>query len=151
LLAEGPLVVTFYRGVWCPYCNLELEALDCIRAEINTRGASLIAISQQTVASNRKCRQCNRISFPILSDQRGELAKAFGIRWTVPPELREVYKELGSDLTLFNGDDSWTLPMPARYVIDRDGVIAYSEINPDYTHRPEPSSILPVLNELHRV
>jgi len=148
LLAKGPLVVSFYRGVWCPYCNLELQALQDTLPEIIARGASLIAISPQTAPNSRKSERDNKLSFPILSDVRSEVADAFGIRFALPAELVALYKSFKNDLPTFNDDPSWVLPMPARYVIGRDGVIAYAEVNPDYTHRPDPSELLPVLDRL---
>ncbi len=147
-LAQGPLVVTFYRGVWCPYCNLELAALEAARADIEARGGSLVAISQQTPVNSRKSQRQNQLGFPILSDHGGEVGARFGVRWTAPDYLREVHRAVGADLTQFNGEDSWTLPMPARYVIGQDGVIAYAEVNADYTRRPEPADLLPVLDRL---
>jgi peroxiredoxin len=150
LLAKGPLVVTFYRGVWCPYCNFDLSALEAVRAEIEARGASLVAVSQQTQPNSRKSQRQNGLGFPILGDKGGEIGARFGVRWTAPDYLREVHKAVGADLTQFNGEDSWTLPMPARYVIGQDGVIAYAEVNADYTRRPEPSAILPVLDRLRQ-
>ena len=86
--------------------------------------------------------------FPILSDNGGDVGAAFGLRWVVPEEMREVHRNLGGPLPTFNGENSWTLPMPARYVIGRDGVIAYAEVNPDYTKRPEPDALFPVLDRL---
>lgn len=150
LLGRGPLVVTFYRGVWCPYCNLDLKALESARAEIEMRGANLVAISQQTGPNSRKSQRQNELGFPILADHGGDVGAQFGIRWTLPDYLREIHKALGADLTQFNGEESWTLPMPARYVIGRDGVIAYAEVNADYTRRPEPSDIFPILDRLRR-
>lgn len=150
LLAKGPLVVTFYRGAWCPYCNLDLQALEEARPEIEGRGASLVAVSQQTAANSRKSQQSNNLGFPIVGDKGGELAAKFRIRWRLPEDLQTIYKQLGADLAAFNGEDSWTLPMPARYVIGRDGVIAYAEVNPDYTRRPEPSDVFLVLDRLKR-
>src|ERR1700727_321595 len=90
LLAKGPLVVTFYRGVWCPYCNLELQALQATLPEIAARGASLVAISPQTAANSRKSQRDNKLSFPILIDRGGEIAGAFSIRWNVQEYLKEV-------------------------------------------------------------
>jgi peroxiredoxin len=148
LLARGPLVLTFYRGVWCPYCNFDLQALEEARGEIEARGATLVALSEQTPANSRKSQRQNALGFPILSDHGGELAAAFGLRWTLPAYLQATHTQLGADLTVFNGEDSWTLPMPARYVIGKDGVIAYAEVNADYTRRPEPSDIFPVLERL---
>ncbi|AUG54440.1 peroxiredoxin-like family protein [Thalassospira marina] len=148
LLKQGPLVVTFYRGVWCPYCNLDLEAQEEARAELEARGASLVAISQQNAVNSRKSHRQNNLGFPILVDQGGETGAAFGVRWNLPDYLQAVHKKLGADLTAFNGEDSWTLPMPARYVIDQNGIIAYAEVNADYTKRPEPSDLFAVLDQL---
>lgn len=148
LLGRGPLVVTFYRGVWCPYCNFDLQALEAARPAIEARGARLIAISQQTAPNSRKSQRQNKLGYPILSDKGGVVAAQFGIRWTTPEYLRPIHRQVGADLTQFNGEDSWTLPMPARYVIGQDGLIAYAEINPDYTRRPEPIDLIPVLERL---
>ena len=148
LLAKGPLVLTFYRGVWCPYCNLELQALEEVADDIRSRGASLLAISQQGASSSRKSKRDNKLSYPILTDQGGDLADRFGLRWTLQPYVLEFFKMFQVDLPKIHNDDKWTLPMPARYVIDSDGTIAYAEVNPDYTRRPEPSDLFPVLDQL---
>src|SRR6201994_3972504 len=131
LLARGPLVLSFYRGVWCPYCNLELQALQAQLADITARGASLVAISPQTATNSRKSQRDNKLDFPILSDVRSEVANAFGIRFALPDYLAEVYKTFGNNLPAINDDPAWVLPMPARCVIGTGGVIAYSEVNPD--------------------
>jgi len=146
LLKRGPLVVSFYRGVWCPYCNMELQALEAAKPEFEKRGASLVAISPQTPPNSRKSVRQNGLSFPILSDTQGDVGAAFGLRFQLPDYLIELYKGLKNDLPTFNDDPSWTLPMPARYVIDRDGTILYAEVNPDYTRRPEPEELLPALD-----
>jgi peroxiredoxin len=151
LLAKGPLVVTFYRGVWCPYCNMDLQAIEAAAEEIRGFGASLVAISQQTPANSRKSQAQNKLSFPILADHGGNVADAFGLRWNLGPDLIAVQKKLGADLSVFNGEGSWTLPMPARYVIARDGKIAYAEVNPDYTRRPDPSELMPTLKGLRQL
>lgn len=143
-------MVTFYRGAWCPYCNFDLSALEQARAEIEARGATLVAISQQTPVNSRKSQRQNGLGFPILSDNGGEVGAGFGVRWTAPEYLREAHRARGADLTQFNGDDSWTLPMPVGYVIGQDGVIAYAEVNADYTRRPEPTALFAVLDQLRR-
>jgi peroxiredoxin len=148
LLAKGPLVLSFYRGVWCPYCNMELQALQAELAAIEARGASLVAISPQTAPNSRRSQRENKLGFPILTDAKAEVANAFGIRFALPNYLVEVYKGFKNDLPLVNDDPSWVLPMPARYVIGTDGIIAYAEINPDYTQRPDPSELLPVLDRM---
>jgi peroxiredoxin len=148
LLARGPLVLTFYRGIWCPYCNMDLQAIEAAADEIRALGASLVAISPQTAPNRRKSERENELSFPILSDHGNAVADEFGLRYRLPDELIAVYKSFGNDLTIGNGEDSWTLPMPARYVIGTDGVVAYAEVNPDYTRRPDPSELLPPLQRL---
>ena len=145
LLADGPLIVSFYRGVWCPYCNLELQALQEALPKFREFGANVVAISPQTASNSRKSIRTNGLEFPILSDAHNNVAAAFGLRFTLPHYLVDLYKQLKNDLPAFNGDDSWTLPMPARYVIARDGTIVYAEVNPDYTLRPEPSDMIPSL------
>ncbi len=148
LLAKGPVVVSFYRGVWCPYCNIELKALEAAVGEIRARGASLVAISMQGAADSRKSQRDNKLSFPILTDKQGELAAKFGIRWTLQDYVIEYHKVFGVELPKIHDDGQWNLPMPARYVIDRDGSVAYAEVSPDYTRRPDPSELLPVLDRL---
>jgi peroxiredoxin len=150
LLGRGPLVISFYRGVWCPYCNLELKALEAARKDIEARGASLVAVSMQTAANSRKTSRENELRFPILVDAGGLVAEQFGLRYNLSSPTIQLYKTLGNDLQIINGEDSWALPMPGRYVIGRDGVVAHAEINPDYTQRPEPSDLLPILDHLRR-
>jgi peroxiredoxin len=148
LLAKGPLVISFYRGVWCPYCNLELQALQAASSEIEARGASVVAISPQTRPNSRKSQRHNKLTFPILSDEKSRVAAAFGLRFSLPDYLVELYKGFKNDLPAINDDPTWVLPMPARYVIGTDANIAYAEVNPDYTERPDPCELLPVLDRL---
>lgn len=102
----------------------------------------------QTPANGRKSQRDNKLGFPILSDAGTAVAAAFGLRFALPDDLIEVYRQFGNDLPKINDDPAWVLPMPARYVIGTDGVIAYAEVNPDYTRRPDPSELLPVLDRL---
>jgi peroxiredoxin len=145
LLAQGPLVVSFYRGVWCPYCNLELQALQQALPKFRELGASVVAISPQTASNSRQSVRTNTLEFPILSDAHNSVAAAFGLRFELPDYLVELYRKLKSDLPAFNGDSSWTLPIPARYLIAPDRTILYTEVNPDYTQRPEPSDMFAAL------
>ena len=147
-LRSGPLVLTFYRGVWCPFCNMELEALAAALPQISAAGARLVAISPQTPANSRKTERASPLGFPILHDPGGAVAAAFGVRFALPDYLAAYYKELGIDLSLINADDSWTLPMPARYVIAPDGVIRYAQVNPDYTQRPDPQEMMASLRAI---
>jgi len=148
LLADGPAVLTFYRGVWCPYCNIELKALEGVAEDIKSRGASLVAISMQGAEDSRKSQSDNSLSYPILTDQNGELSEKLGIRWALQDYVKEFFKMFKVELPTIHGDGEWNLPMPARYVIAQDGTIAYAEVNPDYTQRPEPSDLFPVLDKL---
>ncbi|WP_062018346.1 peroxiredoxin-like family protein [Aureimonas sp. AU4] len=145
LLAKGPLVISFYRGVWCPYCNMELQALQDALPSFDALGASLVAVSPQTAANSRKSVTKNALGFPILVDPHNDVAAAFGLRFALPDYLVDLYKALKNDLPAFNGDPSWTLPMPARFVIGQDETILYAEVNPDYTRRPEAADMLPAI------
>ncbi|MCF8481861.1 MAG: AhpC/TSA family protein [Rhodospirillum sp.] len=145
LLSKGPLVISFYRGVWCPYCNMELQALQEALPQFEALGAKLVAISPQNPVNSRKSVRQNNLSFPILSDPHNDVAAAFGLRFEMPDYLVDLYKSLKNDLPAFNDDPSWTLPMPSRYVVGQDGTILYAEVNPDYTRRPEPEDMLPAL------
>jgi peroxiredoxin len=147
LLARGPLIVSFYRGVWCPYCNMELQALQAALPEIRRLGARLVAISPQSGANSRKSARDNKLEFPILSDPGNTVAASFGLRFALPDYLAALYKDLKNDLPGFNGDDSWTLPMPGRFVIGANGILRYAEVNPDYTIRPQPEALFPALRE----
>jgi peroxiredoxin len=148
LLARGPLVLSFYRGVWCPYCNLELSSLQETWPQIEATGAQLVSISPQSLTNGRKAKRDKQVTFPMLSDPNGDVADAFGLRFRLPDDLIGLYTNFGVDLPMINDDPSWTLPMPARFVIRQDGVIAYAEVSPDYTRRPDPADLLPVLKRL---
>ncbi|MDR5784506.1 peroxiredoxin-like family protein [Caballeronia sp. LZ065] len=147
LLVKGPMVVTFYRGVWCPYCNIELQAINEVLPQIQAYGANVVAISPQTPVNSRKSVRTNELGFPVLSDVNGQTGMDFGLRFALPDYLVDLYKNLKNDLPAFNNDPSWTLPMPARYVIGQDGIVLYSEVNPDYTRRPDPSDMFSVLEK----
>lgn len=145
LLARGPLVISFYRGVWCPYCNIELQSLQDTLSQFEALGAKLVAISPQNAVNSRKSVRQNNLTFPILADPHNDVADQFGLRFEMQDYLIELYRSLKNDLPAFNGDQSWTLPMPARYVVGQDGIVLYAEVNPDYTRRPEPEDMLPAL------
>jgi peroxiredoxin len=147
LLAKGPLIVSFYRGAWCPYCNIELQALQAALPEYEKHGASIVAVSPQTQPNSRRAVRENGLTFPILSDTKGKVSAAFGLKFKMPEYLVEHYKNARIDLPRFNDDPEWTLPMPARYLIGQSGIILYAEVNPDYTRRPEPEELLPALKK----
>jgi peroxiredoxin len=147
LLATGPVVLSFYRGGWCPYCNLELRALQHVLPEI-TRLAKLVAVSSQTPDESLSTTENNALSFSVLSDIGSTIAKAFGIAYDLAEELRSIYVRSGHALPEKNGDDSWVLPIPATYVIDTDGIIALAFVDVDYRNRLEPAEILTALQSL---
>ena len=148
LLAKGPLVISYFRGDWCPYCNIELEALQEASDQFEAAGATLIAIAPQTADWSQKTRKKNDLTFDILVDAGNAYAKKLGTVFALPEALREIYKGFKIDLSQYNGDDSWELPMPTRLVIGQDGKVAYADINPDYTVRPEPGETLEAVKKL---
>ncbi|MBZ9894596.1 MULTISPECIES: peroxiredoxin-like family protein [unclassified Mesorhizobium] len=148
LLRHGPMLVTFYTGLWFPACNRDLQAFESLRPSIEARGASLVGISQQTVAENAKAHAQLKLGFPILSDRGGRVGQLFGVRWRIPELLRDLHRKNDIDLPVFNGDQSWTLPIPSRFIVDRAGLIAFSEINPGQSSRSPPRDALPVLDHL---
>ena len=148
LLGQGPVVISFYRGDWCPYCNLELRALQQVLPEIQGLGAQLVAISPETPDSSLSTQEKNELSFQILSDVGNQVAQAFGLVFTLPEVLRPIYEGFGIDIPAHNGDDTFELPIPATYVVKPDGAIAYAFVNTDYTQRLEPQALIPVLKAL---
>ena len=147
LLAKGTLVLTFYRGAWCPYCNADLQALQAELPAIEATGGTMVAISPQTAANSRKALRDNHLTFPILSDRGNEVAAVFGLRFQMLDDVIAIYKGFGNDLAIVNGEPSWTRPMPGRYVIGGNGRILHAEVNPDYKRRPDPSTLLPMLRQ----
>lgn len=149
-LAQGPLVISFYRGGWCPFCNLEFKALHDILPRIKAHGAQLIGISPETPESIAETVSQHGVQFDVLSDAGNRVAKAFGLIMYVPEPMRPLYAQWGMDVPAANGDDSWALPIPATYVVDRDGRIRAHYVNVDYTQRMEPADILDALNEIEK-
>jgi peroxiredoxin len=142
LLAKGKLVICFFRGRWCPFCVGQLEALNSVMHEIQAGGASLIAISPQTVQQSFFMADQHKLRFALLSDVGNNVARQFGLVYRVPEFQQAVYRRAFVNLPLANGNESWELPIPATYIIDRDGTVIYASSNPDYTERPEPGEIL---------
>jgi peroxiredoxin len=150
LLAKGPVVVSFYRGGWCPYCNLELRALQGALPEMKLLGAELVAISPETPDGTLSTAEKNELTFPVLSDVGSATAKAFGIVFDLAEELRPIYTLFGHALPNRNGDDSWALPIPATFVLDREGVVAVAFVDVDYRNRLEPAEVVAALRALQR-
>ncbi|NET45029.1 peroxiredoxin-like family protein [Okeania sp. SIO2B3] len=146
LLVENPVVISFYRGGWCPYCNMELRGLQKYLPQITELGAKLIAISPETPDNSLSTTEKNELTFEVLSDSGNQVAKEFGLVFQLPEELRPIYQSFGVDLPAYNGDESFELPIPATYVIASDGTIIHAFVNPDYTQRLDPEEIINVLN-----
>jgi peroxiredoxin len=145
LLARGRLVLCFIRGRWCPFCVGQMEAMNLILPLIEQAGATLVAISPQTVNQSFFMRDQHKLRFPLLSDAGNKVARQFRLTYRVPDEQRAVYQRAFVNLPFVNGDDSWELPIPATYIIDRNGSVLYASANEDYTQRPEPEDIVRVL------
>ncbi len=147
LLKLNPVVLNFYRGSWCPYCNLTLRAYQDQLAEIQNCGAQLVAISPELWMSSSANAEKFELQFEILSDVGNLIAKQFGLAYKMPTDLIKVYLELNTNIPHFNGDDSWELPVPATYIIDTKGKIIFSSINAEYLERLEPKLIIDALKE----
>lgn len=144
-LAHGPVVVTFYRGGWCPYCNLELRAYQRLYAEFAAAGAGVIAISPQTMTASADTAQKNSLSFPVLADARAQAAKAFGLAFELPAELKALYAKFGHTLPVINGAEEWVLPLPGTFVIAPSGDIILATAGVNYRKRLEPAEALAAL------
>ncbi len=148
LTARGPVVLTFYRGAWCPYCNTQLRDYQQSLGEITASGATLAAISPQGPDSSATVQKQNGLAFPVLSDLGGEVSDAYGLTFQVDADTRERYRAVGVDLERYNGTDLWELPVPATYVIDREGIIRAAFVEADYTQRASVRQILDALAEV---
>ena len=151
LLLDGPVVVTFYRGAWCPYCNTQLrdyqQALDSFEAT----GARLVAISPQVPDSSMSMAERNALAYSVLSDTGGQGSQQYGLIFRVDDETRARYEAVGVDLARYNGDDTdaaWALPVPATYVIDPSGIIRAAFVEADYTQRASPRQVLEALQDV---
>jgi len=142
LLAHGRLVLCFIRGRWCPFCVGQMEAMNLIVPQLEQAGATLAAISPQTVKQSFFMHDQHKLRFPLLSDTGNKVARQFGLTYRVPAAQEAIYRRAFVNLPFTNGDDSWELPIPATFIVDRDGKILYASANEDYTDRPEPTEIL---------
>jgi peroxiredoxin len=142
MLALGPLVVKFFRGRWCPYCVTELEAWRELHSTLRERGVLMVAIGPQTERQNDFMVSQHLLPFPVLSDPGCALAEKFGVAYTVPEYLREYYLSILINVPFVNGEVSWRLPLPATFVIGRDGKVLFSEAHADFRVRPEPEEAL---------
>ncbi len=150
LLQKGLLVISFFRGGWCPYCTLELNALQQSLPEIERLGATLVAITPDTGAALASAKRKNKLAYDVLSDVDNGVGLTFGIIFRVPEAIRALYRGLGIDLGARHGNntDEWLLPLPATYIVDRGGIIRHAQLDPDFKRRMEPAEIVRVVGDL---
>jgi peroxiredoxin len=148
LARSGPVIISFYRGGWCPYCNLELRAFQQVLPDIKAAGASLVAISPEKPDDTLSTAEKNALTFEVLSDVGQKVGRAFGLVYEFSEELKSAYKGFGLDIPAKNGAvGEWALPISATYVIDRDGTIIYAHTDADYRDRADPRDILELLKQ----
>lgn len=149
LLEKGPVVITFYRGNWCPYCNLQLRALQARLDDIYALGATLVAISPQVPDGSLTKDEISKMAFIVLSDQDAKVALQYGVAWEVPEFLMEHMRvDRKLDLDKINNGKGNVLPIPATFILGRDGVVTWSYVNVDYRSRSEPDEIIEALKKL---
>jgi peroxiredoxin len=148
LLARGPLVVTFFRGQWCPYCELMLDALEAALPKIAGAGGQLVALSPEIGGRARQLKRAHRLHYEILCDVDSGVALSLGVAFRMPDAYRNGMLRGGIDLAERYGNDGWFVPIPASFIIDRAGVIRQVFADPDFTRRPEPDAIVAALGRL---
>ncbi len=148
LLARGPAVVTFYRGGWCPFCDLQLRAYQGVLGQIRDLGAELVAVSPQTPDYAMSDVEKKQLTFPVLTDQGNVAARQYGLVFRLDDALQQLQTAFGNPIPKFNGDQTWELPMPGTFVLDRAGVVRLAHVDPNWTKRLEPAAILDCLRSL---
>ena len=149
-LAQGCLVICFIRGRWCPFCVGQMEAMNIALTQLARWGASLVAISPQTVKQSFFMQDQHKLCFPLLSDSGNKVARRFGLIYRVNDEQQALYRRAFVNLPFANGDETWELPIPATYLLDPDRTVLYASANEDYTERPEPEEIVDILEHQSR-
>jgi peroxiredoxin len=144
LLGHGAVVLIFYRGDWCPFCNLTLRAYQKILPEINALHATLVAISPQNPDNTLLTVEHKELTYPVLSDLGNRVARMYRLVWSIPEDQRST----SANLPQYNGDDAWELPMTGTFIITSDGIIQLASVDADWTHRLEPQVIVDTLREL---
>lgn len=148
LYKKGPIVLVFYRGGWCPYCNKALAGWEERLAKMSSLGATIIAVTPDGPKHIEQTVTDQKLRFEVLSDYKGQAASMFGIGFEMPAEMQEKYKGYGVDLSQRNWNQSWTLPHPAAYVIDRDAKVRYAYCNEDYKVRADPEEAIEALEQI---
>jgi len=147
LLKSGPVILTFYRGGWCPFCNTQLRAYEQSLDQFRAAGAELVAVSPEKPENAVDTVSKDKLTFEVLHDANNRVAKSLGLVFGVPPELKKIYLGFGLDLEKSQGNPEWKLPIPATYVINRDGKVIYAFLDVDFRNRAEPSDILDALKK----
>src|SRR6266516_1351350 len=148
LLTQGQVIMTFYRGQWCPYCHLALRAYQQALPHMQARGASLVAISPQTPDHSRVLAEKLELTFALLSDMGNQVARQFGLVFTIDEAVRAAHKQVGANLPRFNGTDAWELPMAGTFLVDQLGTVRLAFVHADFTRRLDPSVVIAHVNEL---
>jgi peroxiredoxin len=146
--SQGPLLITFYRGSWSPFCNLTLLAFQERNAEIKIRGGTLLAISPQTPDHSLTLQEKHSLQFPVLSDAGNKVARQFGIVFALDPGLKTVQEQFDVDIPTYNGDRTFELPVPATFLVSTDGKVLKSHVEADYMQRLDPETALAWVREL---
>jgi peroxiredoxin len=148
LLDRGPVVLAFFRGGWCPYCDATLRALEAARPAIEAPGAQLVGVAPEKPTELARTAAVRGVGFLLLSDAEGAYAELCGVRYEVPEAHVAFYRRLGIDLAARHGGAGWSLPLPATYVVGRDGVIVYRFVDPDWSYRAEPAALVEAVEAL---
>ena len=148
-LKQGPVVLVFYRGEWCPFCNLQLHAIEVALPRMKALGASVLAISPQQIDKSVVQENEGSLTFPLLSDTKGDTLRAYKLLYAIPPEMKALFKErFKLDLETYNGPGRWELPVTATYIVAQDGTITAGMVDKDYTRRMEPAAMVAALTAL---
>ncbi|MGE7823291.1 peroxiredoxin-like family protein [Paenibacillus sp. NPDC093718] len=147
-IAKGTVVLTFYRGSWCPFCNIQLRAYQQLLPDIEKLGGQLIAVTLQSPDNSLSHKEKEELTFQVLSDLNGRIAESYRILYEVPDYLQDTIINFGLDLTEFNKTDRWILPVTATFIIDKEGIIRRAHVNPDFMKRMEPQEIIDQLKKL---
>jgi len=150
LLENGPVVLKFYRGGWCMYCNIELRSYERAYPQLQAYNATLVAISPETQSNGVMTQEKHGLSFPVLTDSGNQVAKSYGLVFQMPEELRGLYEEFGIDLKASNGNEDYELPVPATFIINQEGVVVERFVNIDYTQRMDPTEVLEALASIDK-
>lgn len=148
LLSHGPAVLVFYRGGWCPYCNLQLRAFQRTLPRIRAAGAGLVAISPQSLDRMESTAAQEELGFPLLSDVGNRTARLYGLAWRIPPEIVQLYARRGIDFTQLNGTAEAELPLAASFVVATDGLVRLAQVDIDFRQRADPEDIVATLEGL---